>query len=54
MTAYRLLTSGTVEEKIRALAERKTSLSKSIIKADGAFAKSLTRADLESLLADSE
>jgi superfamily II DNA or RNA helicase len=54
VTAYRLLTSGTVEEKIRALAERKASLSKSIIKADGALAKSLTRADLESLLADPE
>jgi len=54
VTAYRLVTSGTVEEKIRALAERKASLSKSIIKADGALAKSLTRADLESLFADPE
>jgi superfamily II DNA or RNA helicase len=52
VTAYRLLTSGTVEEKIRALAEQKTSLSRSIIKADGALAKSLTRGDLESLFAD--
>jgi SNF2 family DNA or RNA helicase len=52
VTAYRLVTTGTVEEKIRALADRKTSLSKSIIKADGALAKSLTRADLEMLLAD--
>jgi SNF2 family DNA or RNA helicase len=52
VTAYRLVTTGTVEEKIRVLADRKTSLSKSIIKADGALAKSLTRADLEMLLAD--
>ena len=52
VTAYRLVTTGTVEEKIRQLADRKTSLSKSIIKADGALAKSLTRADLEMLLAD--
>jgi SNF2 family DNA or RNA helicase len=52
VTAYRLVTTGTVEEKIRVLAERKMSLSKSIIKADGALAKALTRADLEMLLAD--
>ena len=52
VTAYRLVTAGTVEEKIRALAERKASLSKTIIKADGALAKTLTRADLEMLLAD--
>jgi superfamily II DNA or RNA helicase len=54
VTAYRLVTKGTVEEKIRALAERKMSLSRSVIKADGAFTKSLTREDLESLLADPE
>jgi hypothetical protein len=52
VTAYRLITTGTVEEKIRALAEQKASLSRSIIKADGALAKTLSRADLESLLAD--
>ncbi len=52
VTAYRLVTTGTVEEKIRALAERKTNLSKNVIKADGAFAKALTRDDLEGLLAD--
>lgn len=54
VTAYRLITTGTVEEKIRALAEQKASLSRSIIRADGALAKSLTRGDLESLLADPE
>jgi superfamily II DNA or RNA helicase len=52
VTAYRLVSSGTVEEKIRALAERKSSLSRNIIKADGALAKALTREDLETLLAD--
>jgi superfamily II DNA or RNA helicase len=52
VTAYRLVTSGTVEEKIRQLAERKTNLSRNIIKADGALAKSLTREDLEMLFAD--
>ena len=52
VTAYRLITTGTVEEKIRALAEHKAALSRSIIRADGALAKTLTRADLESLLSD--
>ena len=52
VTAYRLVTTGTVEEKIRALAERKSALSRNIIKADGALAKSLTREDLEMLFAD--
>ena len=52
VTAYRLVSTGTVEEKIRALADRKASLSRNIIKADGALAKALTREDLEMLLAD--
>jgi len=52
VTAYRLVTRGTVEEKIRELAERKSSLAKSVIKADGALAKALTREDLELLFAD--
>jgi superfamily II DNA or RNA helicase len=54
VTAYRLVTTGTVEEKIRALAERKSSLSRNIIKADGALAKALSREDLEMLFADPE
>ena len=54
VTAYRLVATGTVEEKIRALAERKSSLSRNIIKADGALAKALTRDDLEMLFADPE
>jgi superfamily II DNA or RNA helicase len=52
VTAYRLIARGTVEEKIRALAERKASLSRNVIKVDSAVAKSLTREDLEMLLAD--
>ena len=52
VTAYRLVTLGTVEEKIRELAERKAGLAKSVIKADAAFAKSLSREDIELLLAD--
>ncbi|MGH7729071.1 MAG: DEAD/DEAH box helicase, partial [Vulcanimicrobiaceae bacterium] len=52
VTAYRLIAAGTVEEKIRGLAERKAELSRSVIKADGALAKALTRKDLELLFAD--
>ncbi len=52
VTAYRLVTLGTVEEKIRELAERKAGLARSVIKADAAFAKSLSREDIELLLAD--
>jgi superfamily II DNA or RNA helicase len=54
VTAYRLVTRGTVEEKIRALADRKATLSKSVVKSDSAVAKSLTRDDLELLFADPE
>jgi superfamily II DNA or RNA helicase len=52
VTAYRMVTAGSVEEKIRALAERKNALSRSVIKADSAIAKSLTKDDLEFLFAD--
>jgi superfamily II DNA or RNA helicase len=54
VTAYRMVTVGSVEEKIRALAERKNALSKAVIKADSAVAKALTRDDLEMLFADPE
>jgi SNF2 family DNA or RNA helicase len=54
VTAYRMIAKGTVEEKMRQLAERKSSLSKSVIRADSAMAKMLTRADLEVLFADPE
>jgi superfamily II DNA or RNA helicase len=52
VTAYRMVTAGSVEEKIRALAERKSALSRSVIKAESAIAKSLTKDDLEFLFAD--
>lgn len=52
VTAYRMVTAGSVEEKIRALAERKSALSRAVIKADSAVAKALTRDDLEFLFAD--
>ena len=54
VTAYRLVTRGTVEEKIRVLADRKAALSKTVIKTDGAVAKSLSKEDLEMLFADPE
>jgi SNF2 family DNA or RNA helicase len=54
VTAYRMVTAGSVEEKIRALAERKTALSKTVVKADSAVAKTLTREDLAFLFADPE
>jgi SNF2 family DNA or RNA helicase len=54
VTAYRMLTRGTVEEKIRALAKRKSELSENIIRADSAIAKSLSREDLEFLLSEPE
>ena len=52
VTAYRMVTAGSVEEKIRALAERKSTLSKAVVKADSAVAKTLTRDDLAFLFSD--
>jgi superfamily II DNA or RNA helicase len=54
VTAYRLVTRGSVEEKIRTLAERKATLSRTVVKTDSAIAKLLTREDLELLFADPE
>ena len=54
VTAYRMVTVGSVEEKIRALAERKTALSRAVVKADSAVAKTLTRDDLAFLFSDPE
>jgi superfamily II DNA or RNA helicase len=54
VTAYRLLTRGTVEEKIRMLAGRKRELSENIIRADAAMAKALSREDLEFLFSEPE
>ncbi len=54
VTAYRMIVAGSVEEKIRALADRKTALSRAVVKADSAVAKTLTREDLAFLFADPE
>jgi superfamily II DNA or RNA helicase len=51
VTAYRLVTLGTVEEKIQALQQRKQALADSVVASDAAFAKSLTRDDLDELFA---
>src|SRR5206468_912329 len=48
--AYRLLTRGTLEEKIWELQQKKAALARDILGEDG-FARTLTRADLEYLLA---
>ncbi|MBC5806646.1 MAG: SWIM zinc finger family protein [Candidatus Eremiobacteraeota bacterium] len=50
VTAYRLVTLGSVEEKIQSLQQRKQALADSVVSSDAAFAKSLTRADLDELL----
>jgi superfamily II DNA or RNA helicase len=49
VTAYRLLTLGTIEEKIWELQQRKASLAREILGEDG-FSRGLTREDLEWLL----
>jgi SNF2 family DNA or RNA helicase len=54
VTAYRMIAAGSVEEKIRALAERKSALSRAVVKADTAVAKTLTREDLAFLFGDPE
>ncbi|HXM18556.1 MAG TPA: SNF2-related protein [Candidatus Tumulicola sp.] len=51
VTAYRLVTLGSVEEKIQALQGRKQALADSVVATDAAFAKSLTREDLDDLFA---
>jgi len=49
VTAYRLVTLGSVEEKIQSLQQRKQALADSVVATDAAFAKSLTREDLDDL-----
>jgi len=49
--AYRMLALGTIEEKIWELQQRKAALARDILGEDG-FARSLTRADLDYLLAE--
>ena len=51
VTAYRLVTSDSVEEKIQALQSSKQALADSVIATDASFAKSLTREDLDQLFA---
>ena len=47
--AYKLLTEGTVEERIWELQQRKSALAKDLL-GEESFARSLTRTDLEWLL----
>ena len=49
--AYRMLTSGTIEEKIWELQQRKAALARDIL-GEGGFARTLTRDDLDYLLAE--
>jgi SNF2 family DNA or RNA helicase len=49
--AYRMLTSGTIEEKIWELQQRKAALARDIL-GEGGFARALTRGDLDFLLAE--
>ena len=49
--AYRMLTSGTIEEKIWELQQRKAALARDIL-GEGSFARALTRDDLDYLLAE--
>ena len=51
MIAYRMLTSGTIEEKIWELQQRKAALARDIL-GEGSFARALTRDDLDYLLAE--
>jgi superfamily II DNA or RNA helicase len=51
VVAYRLLAEGTIEERIAELQARKARLVKDVLGEDG-FARTLSRADLEYLLAD--
>jgi SNF2 family DNA or RNA helicase len=46
---YRLISGGTIEEKVAALAARKAELFTSVMDSDGAFGSSLTADDIRSL-----
>jgi SNF2 family DNA or RNA helicase len=48
---YKLITKGTVEEKILALQKKKKSLIDAVITSDTAAEKKITREELEELLA---
>ncbi|MBO0804148.1 MAG: DEAD/DEAH box helicase [Nocardiopsaceae bacterium] len=47
---YRLISAGTIEEKVAALAARKAQLFSSVLDSDGAFSSSLTADDIRALL----
>jgi superfamily II DNA or RNA helicase len=49
--AYRLLATGTIEEKIWELQQRKAALARDVL-GEGGFARTLTRGDLDYLLAE--
>ncbi len=51
VTIYRLVTKGTIEEKIWELQQRKAALARDIL-GEGGFARALTRDDLNYLLAE--
>ena len=50
--AYKLITRGTVEEKILALQKRKRELAAGVLSAEGEFGKTLTETDVEELFRD--
>ncbi|MGH7787858.1 MAG: helicase-related protein, partial [Candidatus Binatia bacterium] len=49
--AYRMLTAGTIEEKIWELQQRKAALVRDVL-GEGGFARTLTKDDLEYLFAE--
>lgn len=50
VTVYRLIASGTIEEKVLELQQRKAHLFHSVVDADGAFSKALGAEDIRRLL----
>jgi SNF2 family DNA or RNA helicase len=51
VSAYRLIASGTVEEKVAQLQQTKRELADAILTADASLIRTLTRDDLEWLVA---
>lgn len=54
VTVYRLLTKGTVEEKILQLSEKKRELMSNVLSNEGSVLKGLTESDIEALFADED
>ncbi|MCT9820240.1 DEAD/DEAH box helicase [Microbacterium sp. W1N] len=50
VTVYRLIASGTIEEKVRELQQRKARLFSAVLDADGAFSAALSADDIRELL----